>query len=301
MKPAQIASVSAQAGFDEVFEGYVRTGTPVVLRGAALDWPCRKRWTPEFLKEHYGDVLVDYYDTHTQTRTQRPLGDYFELDSIEQSRWYIVDWDFRRGHPELLEDVLIPRHFDIDWIDSIPETQRPDLMWVYCGHAGTRGPTHVDNFGSSAWLAVLNGQKRVRFAASSGLSQATMRSLDLFALEVMNQMDLQEARLETGDVLFVPAGHWHAAVNDTYCLSLTANFVDGANFSNYRSFATQKWYGRRMLITQINRFQDLPTGSERYRLQRHLALALDRLSTDLFGELAELEEIAKVLKEAPLV
>jgi hypothetical protein len=43
---------------EEFHSTYLDGNTPVVLTGVAGDWPAVKKWTPEFLKERYGDQEV---------------------------------------------------------------------------------------------------------------------------------------------------------------------------------------------------------------------------------------------------
>src|SRR4051794_27975384 len=38
---------------------YYRKARPVVFTGAARDWACVRRWSPDWLAEHYGDRPVD--------------------------------------------------------------------------------------------------------------------------------------------------------------------------------------------------------------------------------------------------
>jgi histone arginine demethylase JMJD6 len=300
MKIDAVARRSASAGFDDIFDNFFRTSTPVVLEGAACEWPARAKWTPEFFCSRYGAVEVEFTRFPTDDRVVARVSDYFALPDAEKSRWYLSDWDFRKRNPELLEDIVVPELFDLDWIDDLPAAERPDLCWIYIGHAGTRGPIHLDNYGTSAWLAVLQGVKRVRFAVPREGRSRELATLDAFddgCIQAVAE-ELSEARLSDGDVLFVPAGRWHAAMNDTYCLSVTANFVDGANFCLHRRFATRRWYGKRMLVNAIERLKDLPEGPERSRLSRHLSLALNRYVEALEEEREHAEALMTSLREA---
>src|SRR5439155_10780447 len=54
---------------DEFMQRYVLPGRPVVLTDLADDWPARTRWTPQYLKQRYGDVEIEVQtERNTDTR-----------------------------------------------------------------------------------------------------------------------------------------------------------------------------------------------------------------------------------------
>lgn len=286
---SQVDRLVPDALYEEYFSR-MREGRPFVVEGAAARWEAVHRWTPKFLVNNYGSELVDFSRCGTRERVERHLSDYFKLPEEERSHWYLVDWDFRRRCSELLHDFSIPSQFCIDWLEEMPSRHRLDLMWIYIGHAGTYSPTHLDNFGSSAWLAVVQGRKRVVFP--SVLPEVKAGAINPFGMgEDARVTHCAEALLGPGDVLFVPAGAWHAARNETYCLSVTSNFVDGTNFSRHRAFSMRGWFGPEMLGAQLDRLLDVndPVGPERLRL--HIAEALDSYQKALDEENGRLEAL----------
>lgn len=285
-----IDRLSPDAAYGDVF-GLMRASRPFVLTGGAATWLAADRWTPAFLSERYGSEPVEFARCGTRERVQRRLEDYFLLPEQERSTWYLVDWDFRQSCPDLLRDFSVPDQFSLDWLADVPRRHRPDLMWIYIGYAGTYGPTHIDNFGSSAWLAVVQGTKRVVFPTlHADVSSAA--NIDLFqSSEDPKVIQCAEAVLRAGDVLFVPAGSWHAARNETYCLSVTANFIDGNNFSQHRKFAMRGWFGPRMLANQLDRLSAMTDRFEQEQLRLHIAEALQSYRASLDEEVALLETL----------
>ncbi|GAB4512413.1 MAG: hypothetical protein Tsb0019_08980 [Roseibium sp.] len=288
-----VPSLSGNAPFDQVFSEYIEAKRPCILTGAANGWPARTRWTPDFLCGRYGDEAVDFVDTRTGDRPQRALRSYFGLPEEERAHTYICDWDFRKRSPELLEDLGPLPQFSVDWVNDLPETVRPDLMWIYIGHPGTAGPAHLDNYGTSAWLAVLQGQKRLRFCwPEKGQNPA---GEDLFAAKPF--ADMQEAVLQAGDIVYVPSRTWHAAFNDSYCLSVTANFIDGGSLEDYFLTMTRANFDRRILIRRLNALDDRAAGPGKDREVAHLDLALRRYRARLERQLSDLSDFEEVLEE----
>lgn len=284
-------------GENELFERYVGTSTPVILRGAIDHWPARRKWTRTFLCERYGDAEIELSSTETGERAVGRLRDYFALPERERARWYLCDWNVRQQCAELLDDIVTPGGFEIDWMGQVPREERPDMLWIYIGHAGTRGPLHVDNYGTSAWLGVLRGEKLVRFVEPGDTPADELQAADVFAARRRGRaFPARDAHLRAGDLLFVPAGCWHAAMNPTYCLSVTANFLDGANLAANRSFWLQRWHGRSILAREIDRLARTRNAAARARLTRHLSRAVDGWRAELAAEQETLEELAARLR-----
>lgn len=288
-----VAELPGDVPFETFFREHIETGRPCVLRGAARTWPAIDRWTQDFFSNRYGQVLVDFVDTASGERPRRPLGSYFQLAEPERPSTYVCDWDFRKNAPELLQDLGTLPLFTVDWIDALPKSQRPDLMWIYIGHAGTAGPTHLDNFGTSAWLAVISGRKRLRFCwPGEGIRPA---KLDLFG--DLPAMEVQEACLEVGDVAYVPSLTWHAARNDSYCVSVTANFLDGGNLEDYHATLSRPVHDRRVLVMRLNALEDQSADEAKKREIAHLELAVRRYRMRLERDLLELAEFEAVLAD----
>jgi ribosomal protein L16 Arg81 hydroxylase len=260
--------------YADLLRGYVETCTPVLLRGAVEDWPARRKWTKQFFCEQYPDVQVQVINFVERGHATCSVKDYLCLPRSERAKWYLCDWNFRKTQPELLRDIKIPWAFPNDWLHDIPAANRPDLLWIYIGHAGTRGRAHIDNFGTSAWLAVLQGNKRVRFATRKKKSKVDFSTLDLFSDEQIDGVEITEARMKAGDLLFVPAGTWHAAMNPSYCLSVTANFVEGSCFGHYRQFWLNHWHGEKIMTAEIKRLSLMERGEDKECLTAQLQLAL---------------------------
>ena len=60
-EPTAIRSLTHLDAAD-FFEDYYFENRPVVIRGYANQWPARQKWTPDFIKDQYGDVEVNITD-----------------------------------------------------------------------------------------------------------------------------------------------------------------------------------------------------------------------------------------------
>ena len=120
--------------------------------------------------------------------------------------------------------------------------QRPPYRWVLIGVAGTGGRVHTDHAGTSAWNAVVVGQKRWVFFPPTtpghmledldeghadersdfwyehkyhAVVERVVQSTGLQPLEVLQQ---------AGEVVYIPNGWWHIVRNQTFTVALTENF-----------------------------------------------------------------------------
>lgn len=291
---AVIPVIRLDAGIaeEDLFEGFVRTNRPFVLAGAAREWPCVREWSLDALCRRYPNDVVDFVDVASGARSTRRLGDYLSLAEGERASTYVCDWDFRKTRPELGRALRPIPQLGVDWIQDIPPAQRPDLLWIYIGYSGTHGPTHVDNYGTSAWLTVCEGTKRLRFHPHHGKHRAPVA--DLFSDPRDGTL---EAELHAGDIAYVPAGSWHAAWNDTTCTSVTGNILDAPGFVEHRTFFLRGWHGRRQLVSTINAIGATEPGPHRDQLVRHVREALRLLRAHLQNEIEELDTFEQVLQD----
>ena len=207
---------------------YRAADRPVVLRGAAADWPATRTWSPAMFAERFGDVeitpSVGLPDTevpytardrdHRQRMTVRELiarmdaGDRCYIDQVVSSLYPGLEreYNFESMRPTPVLTVLV-------WVGSRT-------------HSGLHYD-YVDNL-----FAQVHGTKDAILAApeqaanlhvfsdAHSKSQVAPRSPDLRAHPRFRRAALLEARLEPGDVLFVPRGWWHYFASSERSISL---------------------------------------------------------------------------------
>ncbi|KAJ3106057.1 hypothetical protein HDU97_007060 [Phlyctochytrium planicorne] len=168
--------------------------------------------------------------------------DYIKLQR-DESPLYIFDGSYGEKIPELTSYYKIPRFFEEDFL-SVLGDRRPPFRWVVAGPSRSGATWHVDPFYTSAWNALVKGRKRwclypPTFPPPGLLFDKQGRGFKApialhWFLEVYPQIPLEfkpiEVIQEPGDVIFVPAGWWHAVLNlDEVNIAVTQNFVGEAN------------------------------------------------------------------------
>ena len=221
-----------------VLERPRRLGTrPLLLRGEAASWPATRRWhDPSYLCEKAGkDRLVSversddgrfsYASGHG--RTTVPLGlmlEHFAHVTASPgngpAQIYAAMLPIDELSPTLREDIEVPR--------QRPSTDPSVNLWLGLD-AST--PLHWD--ASDNLLVQVCGRKRVRlyapgesrrlhpFRNSVDGPRNASQIVDIAAAEAAPERwpgfadaVWEEASLGTGDMLFIPAGWWHATTSE---------------------------------------------------------------------------------------
>jgi len=198
-------------------------GVPALFRGYAKSWRAFERWNWDFLREKLGqdELVVGDKIGATKRGKKVRLADFVDwilggADPAEEPRWYTLQYSPFADHPELLEDFAFPE-FCRTLLDFRASAQKNWYLrkfgWIFIGPADTETLPHADLFSTHAWLAQLIGRKRVSLHGPVGM-KAAMR---------------EDAELEPGDVLLIPAGHVHSAQSLEPSVTLSFNFVNHTN------------------------------------------------------------------------
>lgn len=212
--------------FEREFRGPAR---PVVFTGAAASWPAVAEWTPELFAARYGamqvqpstnlpdtEVPYEFRDVdYRRTMTMRELvalmdrGDRCYVDQVSIRHYEGAERDFS---------------FDAFGAHDIKDI----VFWM---GTNTRSGLHydyVDNF-----FAQVHGTKEVILAAPEEArnlhvfsdchtkSRVAPQHPDLKKFPRFGRATLLEARLDPGDVLYLPKGWWHYFASSERSISLS--------------------------------------------------------------------------------
>ncbi|GBG28299.1 Bifunctional arginine demethylase and lysyl-hydroxylase JMJD6 [Hondaea fermentalgiana] len=247
---------------------------PVVIEGAIESWPARRLWSLRQFASRFGDdikwsVSHGLEDVDQLEVTMAQYVAYLDGQADEMPL-YVFDAGFGEKAPGLLEEYSLDSFrglFTDDLLSALDEKERPKYRWLVAGPVRTGAPWHKDPSYTSAWNALLQGRKRWALyppgrtppgvateddgedceGAGDGACYgevSTPTSLRWF-LDVYPQLSEEERPLEViqeaGDTIFVPAGWWHLVLNLEDTVSVTQNFVSGANL---RAAAQVLWQER---------------------------------------------------------
>jgi hypothetical protein len=216
-------------------------GRPVVIQGAARDWPALEKWNLEALRAQATkeDVPVDVYPRGDffeiggalghRRRVHLPFADYLDASRRgDGDRYYAPDLELCRYLPELERDVRVPGFLP-------PETRA--RLFLFAGH-GAITAGHFHPF-THALTCQVTGTKRVVvyppedgpnlygnpwFAPAFHWSRVNFTRPDLGRHPRFSRARPRTCVLEPGDALFIPVHFWHWTEGVDFSVSLLVSF-----------------------------------------------------------------------------
>jgi hypothetical protein len=235
---------------EEFKETYFVPGVPVVLEGAAADWPAIRKWTPEYLERLCGEEQIPVLDG-VNWKVNREAG--AEVVSTSENQLHVRELleEVRRGgawYGAFME--LLDRHadlradLDLSFIEKFGHTsrllpwQRRVLAKMYVGGPGTATSLHcagvsnlyVQVHGRKKWVLIPSRFTPFMYLAfSNGLnwqSRVDFRNPDYGTCPLYRFVDRYETVLEAGDVLWNPPFVWHGVANLTTSIAVSLWWIN---------------------------------------------------------------------------
>jgi hypothetical protein len=223
---------------------FVRRSQPIIITAALEHWPARRRWSPEWFRERYGDRRITPYAMHAGHILLHPIRgfvlspmtvrDYVDgFHAGARPRAYLrtpLDGQI----PELVEDTAVPSY-----------CERGQLLRANLWFAGpgTVSRMHIDV--PENLMCQVHGRKRYllfpwserhRFYRHSVLSPQRFISPvdperpDLERYPRLAGATGYECVLEAGEMLFIPSGWWHYAEAPETSISVNYWWAEGATW-----------------------------------------------------------------------
>ena len=240
----------------EFIKEYRNPLKPVVLKGAAKEWPACNRWSPDFFAQQYASVPVILFDGAVEDikkETSAPAH-FMSLQEFVQamqsgSQEYARFLPILEKNPELMSD------FDSKWLRSAAHRFGGGMKYqFFMGGPKTSTSMH-SALGANLFVQVY-GQKQwwIYSTKNTPLMKPAMDRSIFFRSQVSSEDPegtFQKARgwttiLEPGDILYNPPFFWHQARN--LDMSIGVGFRWYALSSMLRSSAAQLF----MTITASN-------------------------------------------------
>ncbi len=224
---------------------FMRPGRPVVYQGYARRWPAVRTWSLELLSRRFGTRTIPV-SLGRQTPKPTRLAPF--LEQVANARpganvAYLRNIFLSEHFPELLRDVRWPKLASPNWLRHqllSPYFSRENAhRWfeLFISAPFTSFPSaHVDRHHTHAWLLQVHGQKNVyiwpKNAADPSRGNAELRKGQDIA-RVFPRLHSAQYTLQPGDLLFIPSDTWHAAESASVSITLSGNWVNDTNWSEF--------------------------------------------------------------------
>ena len=198
--------------------------TPCVITDATSHWSAHTNWSFEtFGKARF--MLAD----NVEPMTFAEYNEYCE-STTDDEPLYIFDPTFgeRNDTKELLKDYDEPELFSDDLFKNLGSI-RPPYRWFIAGPPRSGSNLHVDPLGTSAWNAVIKGKKEwIIFYPGASIQETIKSGAAWLRDEYPKLKHLQHYRFtqKPGEILYIPPGWWHIAINHEPTIAITQNFFE---------------------------------------------------------------------------
>lgn len=218
---------------EEFLQNYKRVEKPVVIENLTEDWPARKKWTVNYIKEVAGDCIVPLYDSKPSKDTKHQhapaikmkLKKYFEMLEQGENDLRLFFYNILSGVPELVKDFSYP-DIGLHFFKKLPV--------LFAGGKNAKVQMHFDIDLSDIFLCHFGGKKRVLLISPeqtrymyrvpfsfSSLFDIDFDNPDYEKYPALKNLQGEVAELKHGDVLYIPPGYWHYIVYEDIGFSMS--------------------------------------------------------------------------------
>jgi histone arginine demethylase JMJD6 len=240
---------------------------PCLISGLTEHWTAHTNWHPQRLRHVPGhfDVGQPVLESMS-TFLNKPSADRYLFDAT------VFDADSESS--AMANDFQAPAIFCDDVFACLPSRYRPDYRWLLVGHAGSGSKLHIDPIYTCAWNALIHGRKTWFIAPSSTHTEHAdfqTRAHELTADHAAEKWLGQYYCFDQlpGEIVYIPAGWWHAVRNSTLSVAVTQNFLPTSQVPGDLS----------LILDQLERAHKFTTEDDRARCKQALEMHLRASAT----------------------
>ncbi len=215
-------------------ERYLKPNKPVVMKDYSANWAAREKWSFDYFKSRYPDLMVPVYgeafaDTgksYTSTDDKMLFGDYLDLIANTPTELRMFLFNIFKHIPDLCQDFTYPDIVDY-YVKNHP--------FMFFGGATSKVDAHFDLDLSHVFLTQFHGKKKVILFGPEYSTHLYRHPLTVSCNVDLGNPDFNkypklldakgyECEISDGETLFIPSGHWHYIyyVDGGFSLSLRA-------------------------------------------------------------------------------
>lgn len=227
---------------------------PVVIKGLCERWGASKLWSPSALRDRFAGSTQRFICGGYKFTMNAYLNYADAVAGHCDQPLYLFDSSFARTEPSLADDYVVPEYFADDLFRHLGEERRPAYRWLIIGPAGSGSSFHVDPNSTSAWNACVSGSKKwilfppghvppgVFPSEDSGDVTAPLSVLEWYTnfYEAAAEDGALECTVRSGEVIFVPAGWWHAVLNLEWTAAVTQNYAPAGSFNRVAKWLQER-------------------------------------------------------------
>ncbi len=231
---------------EEFISHYIKKQIPVVFDGAALDWPCTKKWNTDFLLKTFGSEkfqivtrvgLMEESEAHDDLNSKE-FSEVISMSAFvknlrESGEKYLRFSPIMESKSELIDDL------DQNWLKKMRQCFFGVSYQTFIGAKKKRTPLHGGE-ATSFFTIVAEGEKTWDLISTAyyplinpnadgygyNFSNVNLENPDLEKYPGINLIHRYKCTLKKGDVMYVPAWMWHQVENGAESWSVSYRFTN---------------------------------------------------------------------------
>ena len=245
MQKSNISSVhiTGDISRETFYERYVQIGRPVQIKGTTSSWSALDRWDTAYLEEVGKDLVVPIKTGNIAegNRLHKPLSQY--TSELEQYERQLADGQLPQK-PDYLHDIpifhLLPG-LRAD-VEPFPLKFFPRWYWkkwwnyvqFFMGATGSYTPLHFDTLYTHNLFFQVRGRKKFLIISPDSRdksyiynwrwSRVDAREQDPANYPLFKDVEVREAVLEPGDILYLPPGTLHQVHGLSFSISFNIDW-----------------------------------------------------------------------------
>lgn len=223
MAELNLKSVDRVSSLDkkEFIEKYVRPQVPVVVENWIEDWPAVKKWDFDYMKKMVGEKIVPLYDDRpvdhkdgfNEPHAKMKMSEYIDLLQSEPTRYRIFLYNVLKEVPELQSDFDFP-DVGLRLMKSLPMLffGGEDSFTFMHYDIDLANILHFHFQGEKECILFAPGETKHLYKVPHSLishESIDFWDPDLEQWPALANAEGYRARLNHGDVLYMPEGYWH--------------------------------------------------------------------------------------------
>ncbi len=198
---------------------YLIPTKPVIITDLIDEWPAKNKWSLDYFKNQYGDILVPVFSakssqsgkTYMSPDTKMRLGDYISAIQQGPTDLRLFLFNIFNVVPELKKDYRI---------HTIMNGFYNEFPFTFFGGEGSKVAMHYDIDLSHVFLTQFDGRKRVVLFAPeyskhlyqqpfTVASYVNIDNPDYEMYPALKHVKGYDCVIQRGDTIFIPSGYWH--------------------------------------------------------------------------------------------
>jgi lysine-specific demethylase 8 len=228
----------AQLSVRDFRRNYLEAERPVIISRGASHWEAARRWSPDYLKERFGQHPIkarflphgrsSVIDGTERPEKPRTLGQFVDTMRSQpgDGLWYLTQLPIASLPTDLLQELGT-----LDYYSRGMQALTGHTPYFWMGSSGSKTGLHYDllhNFniqvtGRKAWKLYPRSEQNLLYFGQGDYPHHSVVNIfddDLAKYPLIAQASPHEFVLEAGDVLFFPAGWAHCVYSLEESISL---------------------------------------------------------------------------------